>query len=315
MTKITLTGGYGFLGSNVFNALTERGYKVSRFHSVPAVSARPWYNLIYESDVEQMYHETKPGILVHVAGVVGGIGANQQNPGKYFYQNLKMGMNLIEEGRRRQLGKYVQVSTVCAYPRDCPTPFKESDLWNGYPEETNAPYGIAKKALLVMLKAYEQQYRFKSNYLIPVNLYGPGDNFNPESSHVIPALIKKFYDAMLLNKSEVEIWGTGQATREFLFVRDAAGYIADAVEHLNDSDPINIGTGVEISIKELVGIISSEMGFSGKIVWDTSKPDGQPRRQLDITRMKEKLPNTYRTEFRDGLKETIEWYKENNANS
>jgi GDP-L-fucose synthase len=300
---ICVTGGAGFLGRHVVARLAESGYR-SVF-----VAQHSDYDLIKPDDVARLYRDINPQILIHLAAVVGGIGANSERPGTFFYDNLMMGANVIEAARLHGLEKLVQVGTVCSYPKFTPVPFKESDLWNGYPEETNAPYGVAKKALLVQSQAYRQQYGLNSIYLMPANLYGPGDNFNPDSSHVIPALIKKFFDAMESNQDFVEIWGTGKATREFLYVADAADGLVRAMEAYDGGEPLNLGSGREISISDLVSLIAGELGFAGEIRWDTSKPDGQPRRALDTSLAAELFGWQAQTDFKDGLRETIESYQ------
>jgi GDP-L-fucose synthase len=259
--------------------------------------------------VKRLYDETRPDIVVHLAAKVGGIGFNQENPASLFYDNLMMGVQLIHEGYLRQIEKFVAIGTICAYPKFTPVPFKEENLWNGYPEETNAPYGLAKKMMLVQSQAYRQQYGFNSIFLLPVNLYGPGDNFDPRSSHVIPALIKKCADAIENHEEEITVWGTGQATREFFFVEDAAEAIVLATESYNKSEPVNIGPGFEISIKDLVALIAELTDFKGKITWDPAKPDGQPRRMLDTTRAFQEFGFKAKTGFREGLKKTIDWYR------
>ena len=390
--RITITGGKGFLGKHLVRQLQERGYR----HI--AVADLPEYNLVNLSDVQRMYEDLKPGIVIHLAGKVGGIGFNQQNPASLFYENSMMGIQLFHEGYIRKIEKFVALGTICAYPKFTPVPFKEDDLWNGYPEETNAPYGLAKKMMLVQSQAYRQQYGFNSIFLLPVNLYGPGDNFTFKSSHVIPALIRKFHLANLLARGAfeaivrdfefsketevvidgkkitiaressaeiiqivlkhfgislsssnrpshaegvtvvprlssidssnssfipatersgrpssfvpvVEVWGTGKATREFFYVEDAAEAIVLAMEKYNKSKPVNIGAGFEISIKELVGLIAELTGFAGKVVWDTGKPDGQPRRMLDTNRATQEFAFNAKTNFREGLSKTIDWYK------
>jgi GDP-L-fucose synthase len=301
--KICVTGGGGFLGRRVVARLSERGYR-----GIHVVRRRD-YDLVKGSDVERLYREEQPQVVIHLAAVVGGIGANRENPGRHFYENLMMGAQLIEGARLNHVEKFVQIGTVCSYPKFTPAPFKEDDLWNGYPEETNAPYGIAKKALLVQAQAYRDQYGLNSIYLLPVNLYGPGDNFDLNTSHVIPALIKKFVDAQESRSPSVEVWGTGEATREFLYVDDAAEGIVLAAEHYDGREPVNIGAGREISIRELADLIARETGFKGEIVWDRSKPDGQPRRVLDVTRARELFGFRARVEFLDGLRRTIEWYR------
>jgi len=269
------------------------------------------YNLIKLDDIVRMYDDMKPDIVIHLAAVVGGIGANRNHPGKFFYENLMMGVQLIEQARIRNIEKFVAIGTVCAYPKMTPVPFKEEDLWNGYPEETNAPYGLAKKMMLVQSQAYRAEYGFNSIFLLPVNLYGPGDNFNPESSHVIPALIKKCINAIENKEKHINCWGTGRASREFIHAQDAADGILLATERYNSSEPVNIGAGFEITIKELVGKIAELTGFKGEIRWDSSKPDGQPRRCLDVSKAKKEFGFTANKDFDHGLKETIDWYIKN----
>jgi len=319
--KVTVTGGAGFLGFYIVKKLKERG---CRNIFIPRSKD---YDLVKSEACKRVYEDSKPDIVIHLAARVGGIGANRANPGKFFYDNLMMGVQLIHEGYLRQLEKFVAIGTICAYPKFTPVPFHEDDLWNGYPEETNAPYGLAKKMLLVQSQAYRQQYGFNAIYLLPVNLYGPGDNFDLKTSHVIPALIKKVVDSMggkeavlerikarnRLNKPnkrdrQLVVWGTGKATREFLYVEDCAEAIVLATEKYNKPDPINIGAGFEISIKELVGLISKLTGFRGDIIWDNSKPDGQPRRMLDVTRAEKEFGFRAKTYFEEGLKKTIDWY-------
>ncbi|MBM3711887.1 MAG: GDP-L-fucose synthase, partial [Actinobacteria bacterium] len=266
------------------------------------------YDLRDLDTIRRMYLQAGADIVIHLAAVVGGIGANRENPGSFFYDNLIMGIQLIEQARLNGIEKFVTLGTICAYPKFTPVPFKEENLWNGYPEETNAPYGLAKKMLLVQSQVYRQQYGFNSIFLLPVNLYGPGDNFNPKSSHVIPALIKKFYEAKLKNELEVIVWGTGKATREFLYVEDCAEAVVLAAELFNKPDPVNIGAGFEITIKDLAEKIKSLIGFKGKIIWDTTKPDGQPRRCLDTSRAQKEFGFKAKTTFDTGLKDTIEWY-------
>jgi GDP-L-fucose synthase len=258
-----------------------------------------------------MYEETRPQIVIHLAAKVGGIGFNQEKPAELFYDNLIMGTQLLHEAYLRNIEKFVALGTICAYPKFTPVPFKEEDIWNGYPEETNAPYGLAKKMMLVQSQAYRQQYGFNSIFLLPVNLYGPGDNFDPRSSHVIPALIKKCFDAIDNHSDTLEVWGTGAATREFFYVEDAAEAICMAMNAYNESEPINIGAGFEISIKELTELIAKLTGFQGKIIWDKSKPDGQPRRMLDTTKALKEFMFTAKTNLTTGLIKTIDWYKEN----
>lgn len=303
--RITVTGGAGFLGTNVVNRLRERGCQ-----NVFVPRSKD-YNLVDNAAVKRLYQDSKPDVVIHLAAIVGGIGANRENPGKFFYNNLMMGLQMIEQGRLFGLEKFVAIGTICAYPKFTPVPFKEDDLWNGYPEETNAPYGLAKKMLLVQSQAYRQQYNFNSIYLLPVNLYGPGDNFDPESSHVIPALIKKVFDAKDKGEKRITVWGTGKATREFLYVEDAAEGIVLATEKYNKPDPVNLGAGFEISIKSLVEMICQLAGFHGKIEWDTSKPDGQPRRRLDTGRAEREFGFKAKTDFGEGLKKTIDWYAAN----
>jgi GDP-L-fucose synthase len=308
--RITITGGKGFLGTHLINKLKEKGYE--RLY----IADLPEYDLVNPKDIKRMYDDSKPDIVIHLAARVGGIGFNQENPATLFYENLMMGIQLLHEGYLRRIEKFVAIGTICAYPKFAPVPFKEEDLWNGYPEETNAPYGLAKKMMLVQSQAYRQQYGFNSIFLLPVNLYGPGDNFDPRSSHVIPALIKKCVDAMsntefriTNNEPQITVWGTGKATREFFYVEDAAEAIILAMERYNKSEPVNIGAGFEISIKQLVQLIAESTGFKGHIIWDTSKPDGQPRRMLDTSKAFTEFGFKAITDFREGLKKTIEWYK------
>ncbi len=303
--RVVVTGGAGFLGRYVLDGLKARG---CREILVPVIEE---YDLVKMEDIVRMYETMRPDIVIHLAAVVGGIGANREHPGKFFYENLMMGVQLIEQGRLYGLEKFVAIGTICAYPKFTPVPFKEEDLWNGYPEETNAPYGLAKKMLLVQSQAYRQEYGFNSIFLLPVNLYGPGDNFDPASSHVIPALIKKCVDAMEEGKDFIECWGTGSASREFIYAADAAEGILLATEHYNESEPVNIGAGFEITIRELTERIAKLTGFGGEIRWDPTKPDGQPRRRLDTSRAKEKFGFTAKTDFETGLKKTIEWYRAN----
>jgi GDP-L-fucose synthase len=302
--RICVTGGAGFLGRRVVELLGERGCK-----GIFVVRRRD-YDLVQQEAVARLYRDARPQVVIHLAAVVGGIGANRENPGRFFYENMMMGAQLIEGARANSIEKFVQVGTVCAYPKFAPAPFKEDDLWKGYPEETNAPYGIAKKALLVQAQGYRDQYGLNAIYLLPVNLYGPGDNFDPESSHVIPALIKKCVDAVTRGDRAIEVWGTGSATREFLYVDDAAEGIVLASESYDGREPVNLGSGYEISIRELVQLIIEETGFKGEIVWDPTKPDGQPRRVLDVSRAREQFGFRARTEFREGLRRTISWYRD-----
>jgi len=305
--SVVVTGGAGFLGSFVVEKLAERG---CRRIFVPRSKD---YDLVQMEAVQHLYVDTRPEVVIHLAALVGGIGANLANPGKFFYDNLVMGAQLMEVGRQFGLEKFVGVGTVCAYPKFAPIPSREDDFWNGYPEETNAPYGMAKKMLLVQSRAYRQQYGFNSIVLFPVNLYGPRDNFDLASCHVIPALIRKFLDAsasaLHSGKPRVTVWGTGGATREFLYVEDAAEGVVLAAERYNKSLPVNLGAGFEISIRELVTLISKLTGFHGEVVWDTSKPDGQPRRMLDTSRAKAEFGFMARTSFEEGLRNTIEWYR------
>jgi len=301
--RISITGGKGFLGRHLIRAFEARGYQQ------PLIADLPEYNLIHPQDIRRLYDEQHPDIVVHLAAKVGGIGFNQENPGSLFYENIMMGVQLLHEGFLRKIEKFVALGTICAYPKFAPVPFKEEDLWNGYPEETNAPYGLAKKMMLVQSQSYRQQYGFNSIFLLPVNLYGPGDNFDPRSSHVIPALIKKCVDAVERGDEEITVWGTGAATREFFYVEDAAEAIVLATEKYDKSDPINIGAGFEISIRDLVTLIVELTGFGGRIVWDTTKPDGQPRRMLDTTHAFNEFGFRARTDFRAGLIKTIDWYR------
>ena len=305
--QILLTGGAGFLGSHIVENLVQTG-GVSRNQIIiprtKELDLRKWaccQKAVKDADV-----------VIHLAARVGGIGFNQQSPGTLFYDNIIMGVQLMEASRQAKVQKFVQVGTVCAYPKFAPVPFREDDLWNGYPEETNAPYGIAKKALLVMAQAYRQQYGMDIIYLLPVNLYGPGDNFDPNSSHVIPALIRKFTDAVRKGANEVVVWGTGKASREFLFVEDAAEGILAATEKYDKPNPVNLGTGKEVTIKQLVDLVSKITGFDGQIIWDTTRPDGQPRRCLDTSRAKAEFGFEAKTNLISGLQKTVEWYKNNN---
>lgn len=303
--KILVTGGAGFLGSFVVEKLLERGVPKENI-SVPRSK---------DCDLRKLEDCKKAldgiQVVIHLAAVVGGIGFNKEHPGELYYDNLIMGAQLMEEARKSGVEKFVAVGTICAYPKFTPTPFKEEDLWIGYPEETNAPYGLAKKMMLVQSQAYRQEYGFNSIFLLPVNLYGPRDNFDPNSSHVVPALIKKFIEAKEKNSPTVEVWGTGKATREFLYVEDAAEAIVLAAEKYDGGEPVNIGSGMEISIKDLVEKIGKIVGYEGTIVWDATKPDGQPKRQLDVTRAQKEFGFQAETKFDEGLKKTIEWYRQN----
>ena len=301
--KIVVTGGAGFLGSFIVEKLKEKGVNDNdiRIPRSRDMDLRKWENCV--KAVKDI------GIIIHLAAKVGGIGFNRKYPATLFYDNAMMGIQMMEAARQAGVEKFVAIGTVCAYPKYTPVPFKEENLWNGYPEETNAPYGLAKKMLLVQSQAYRQQYNFNSIFLLPVNLYGPRDNFDLESSHVIPALIRKFTEAVWNNKREVVVWGTGKASREFLYVKDAARGIILATEKYNKPEPVNIGAGFEIKIKDLVELIAELTGFKGEIKWDTTKPDGQPRRCLDTLRAKKEFGFEAKTDFKDGLKRTIEWYK------
>jgi GDP-L-fucose synthase len=304
--RIVVTGGAGFLGQYVQRQLVARGVRPENL-LVPRIED---YDLTKELDVIRMYDDMAPTVVIHLAAQVGGIGANQANPGRFFYANMVMGLHLIEQARLRRLRKFVQVGTICAYPKYTPVPFKEEDLWNGYPEETNAPYGIAKKALLVMLQGYRQQYGLCGIYLLPVNLYGPGDNFDLQTSHVIPALIRKFCHAVDTGAPEVVVWGTGSVSREFFYVDDAARAMVMAAERYEDPEPVNIGAGFEITIRDLVEKIMILSGFQGRLVWDASKPDGQPRRCLDVSRARTLFGFEAQMPFDEGLQRTISWWRD-----
>jgi len=303
---IVITGGAGFLGQHLQKELIKCGASQEQL-LIPLIED---YNLTKEGDVIRMYDDMNPTIVIHLAAEVGGIGANRENPGRFFYANMAMGLHLIEHARLRGIKKFIQVGTVCAYPKFTPVPFKEENLWNGYPEETNAPYGVAKKALLVMLQAYREQYGLNGIYLLPVNLYGPSDNFDLNSSHVIPALIRKFCHAVDMDAEQVVVWGTGKASREFLYVEDAARGIAMGTQNYNGPEPVNLGAGFEIEIKDLVETIKELTGFGGKLTWDTSKPDGQPRRCLDTSRAKDLFGFEAQIPFEKGLRLTIAWWRE-----
>ena len=305
--KILITGGAGFLGSHVVEALRAIGCK-----NLFVVRSRE-YNLRDPAETARLFTDIEPEVVIHLAALVGGIGANRESPGRFFYDNLMMGAEVIEQARRHRLEKVVAIGTVCAYPKFTPVPFREENLWDGYPEETNAPYGIAKKMLLVQAQAYRQQYGLNSIYLLPVNLYGPGDSFDPGKSHVIPALIKKCVDAIHTGSDHIEVWGTGSASREFLYVEDCARAIVQATQHYDKPEPVNIGSGREISIRELAEQIRELSGFHGEIRWDPSKPDGQPRRCLEVSKAEREFGFRAQTDFRAGLQKTIEWYRDNSA--
>ena len=304
-SRILLTGGAGFLGRAVVDRLSARGAKDV------FIPRRRDYDLTREADVVRLYRDANPDVVIHLAAEVGGIGANQANPGRYFFANMAMALHLIEHGRLQGITKFVQTGTICAYPKFTPVPFREEHLWDGYPEETNAPYGVAKKAAMVMLDGYRRQYGLASAYLLPVNLYGPWDNFDLQTSHVIPALIRKCVEAQEANAEHILCWGTGSASREFLYVEDAAEGLVRAAEAMDDPVPINLGTNMEITIKDLVTLIARLSGFAGEIRWDPSKPDGQPRRCLDTERAAKLLGWRAKVGFEDGLRRTIEWYRAN----
>jgi GDP-L-fucose synthase len=300
--RTLITGGGGFLGSHLVDRVRRDGVE-------PFVARRRDYDLTRAEDVERLFDTASPDLVVHLAAEVGGIGANRDNPGRYWYANLLMGANVLEQARRSGTAKLVLLGTICAYPKLAPIPFREEDLWDGYPEETNAPYGIAKKALLVGAQAYREQYGTDAVYLLPVNLYGPGDNFDLHSSHVIPALIRKMVDAQERGDHEIVLWGDGSPTREFLYVEDAAEGIWLAAQRYDGADPVNLGSGAEISIRHLAELIAELTCFDGEITWDTSKPNGQPRRKLDVSRAEELFGFRAHTPLRDGLERTVEWYR------
>ncbi|MFC1928302.1 GDP-L-fucose synthase family protein [Chloroflexota bacterium] len=305
--RIVVTGGAGFLGKCVVNKLKESGCKAV------FVPRSQEYNLVEMKAVRRLYSEAKPDIVIHLAATVGGIGVTSEKPGEFFYENLMMGVQMMEQGRLSGIEKFVAIGSVCAYPKNIPIPFNEEDLWNGYPEETNAPYGVAKKMTLVQAQAYRQQYGFNAIYLLPVNLYGPGDNFYPATSHVVPALIKKCFDAIESGQDSVTVWGTGKPTREYLYVEDCAEGIVLAAEKYNKPDPVNLGSGFEISIKDLAVLITRLTGFKGQLILDSSKPDGQPRRLFDNSRATKEFGFKAKTGFEEGLKNTVEWYSNQRA--
>ncbi len=302
--RILVTGGAGFLGSHLVEKLRKRGCQKI------FVPRSKDYNFVEVEAVKRVYRDSKPDIVIHLAGRVAGIGGNRANPGRFFYDNLMMGAQMMEQGRQFGIEKFIALGTVCAYPKFTSVPFKEENLWDGYPEETNAPYGLAKKMLLVQSQAYHQQYGFNAVYLLMVNLYGPRDNFDPQSSHVIPALIKKCFDAIGNKEDEIMVWGDGTPTREFLYVEDAAEAILLASERYNKSKPVNIGAGFEITIRDLAELIAKLTGFQGRIIWDKTKPNGQPRRCLDTRKAEKEFGFKARTSFQEGLKKTIEWYRQ-----
>jgi len=303
--RICVTGGAGFLGTHLIKILNARG---AHQIFIPKIED---YDLVNPDDIRRMLDDSKPDVIIHLAAHVGGIGANMEKPAEFFYDNLMMGVQLMHESWKRGLEKFVAIGTICAYPKFTPIPFKEENLWDGYPEETNAPYGLAKKMLLVQAQAYRQQYGFNAIFLLPVNLYGPGDNFNPKSSHVIPALIRKCLEAKDQGAEQIVAWGDGSPTREFIFVEDAAEGIVLATEKYDGSEPVNIGSSFEISIKDLTEKIARMTGLEGKIVWDTTKPNGQPRRKLDTSRADQYFGFVAKTDFDQGLQKTIDWYIKN----
>lgn len=303
--SVMVTGGAGFLGSHLVEELKQRGEDVDIF-----VPRSDEYDLREKDAIQQALQDSDPDVVLHLAATVGGIGANRENPGRYFYENAIMGIELMEQARQYGVEKFTILGTICSYPNHTPVPFSEEDLYDGYPEETNAPYGIAKKALLTQSWAYRKQYEFNSIYLMPVNLYGPGDDFDLETSHVIPAIIRKCVEACERGDESISAWGTGEPTREFLYVKDAADGILTATERYDESDPVNLGSGREISIRDLIDTIVGQTGFDGEVEWDRSKPDGQPRRKLDTSRARDRIGWEATTEFEEGLKRTVEWYKE-----
>ena len=305
--RFCVTGGAGFLGKVVVSKLKQRG---AQEVFVPMIED---YDLVNPDDIRRMLEDAKPDVIIHLAAHVGGIGANREHPAEFFYDNLMMGVQLMHQAWQRGVEKFVAIGTVCAYPKFTPVPFSEDDIWNGYPEETNAPYGLAKKMLLVQAQAYREQYGFNAVFLLPVNLYGPGDNFNPKSSHVIPALIRKCIEARDEGLEEVVVWGDGSPTREFLYVEDAAEGILRATELYNKSDPVNLGSGYEISIKDLAELIARLTRFEGKLVWDSTKPNGQPRRALDTSRALNEFGFKAAVNFEEGLRSTVGWYEENRS--
>ncbi len=302
-TRAVVTGGAGFVGSFVTGALRARGCR-----EVFVPRSRD-YDLVQGDAVRRLYRDARPDVVIHLAAVVGGIGANRAHPGRFYYDNLMMGAQLMEEGRKAGLRKFVAIGTVCAYPKFTPVPFREEDLWTGYPEETNAPYGLAKKMMLVQAQSYRQEYGFNAVFLLPVNLYGPRDNFNLDSSHVIPALVRKCVEAREAGAPEIVVWGTGRASREFLYVEDAAEAILLAAERYDRPDPVNVGAGFEISIRDLVGLVVRETRYPGRVVWDGTKPDGQPRRCLDTSKAEHAFGFRARTPFEEGLRKTIAWFE------
>ncbi|MFN2627212.1 MAG: GDP-L-fucose synthase family protein [Gaiellaceae bacterium] len=304
--RVLVTGGGGFLGTHVVDRLRAAGEE-------PFVARRRDFDLTRPEETERLFGDARPELVLHLAAEVGGIGANRDNPGRYWYANLLMGAHVLEQSRLHGVAKVVLLGTICAYPKFAPVPFREEDLWNGYPEETNAPYGVAKKALLVGAQSYREQYGTDAVYLLPVNLYGPGDNFDLETSHVIPALIRKMVEAQERGEREIVLWGDGTPTREFLFVEDCAEGIVLAAERYDGAEPVNLGTGEEISIRDLAELAAERTGYDGEIVWDTSKPNGQPRRRLDVTRARELFGFEARTSFREGLERTVAWYRASRA--